>query len=227
MKKTAFRAILIALVCTASGWAQLPARDLTVELRQIEEGKALSAEGANDTGKSYSAGSGGGSAWASQMVQVRNGEQASLQMQDTTLMQWVESVNVQPLATVSVTAAGNPAKGASAAAQGGIASVNNALAWFDAGQEMSVQPKWPGGNRPAVVVIELHKAAFEDRVGSDLPTQSRASLSTTVTTQLAQWTTIAASGKASGSGSFGGAANYSSDSGHQTRRLLQIRVMAP
>ena len=227
MKKALLCAMLAGLVCAASVWAQLPARDLTVELRQVEEGKAPSAGGENDTGKSYSAGSASRSGWESQMVQVRNGEKASLQMQGSTPMQWVQSVSVQPGAAISATTAGKPATGASAAAQGSLAGINNALAWFDAGQALSVQPKWPGGNKPALVVIEVHQAAFEDRVGSDLPTQSRASLATTVTTPLAQWTTIAATGPAAGYASFGGAARYSSDASHQTRQLLQIRVMAP
>ena len=227
MKNAGLRAMLAGLLCTASAWAQLPARDLTVELRQVEEGKALSAGGMNDTGTSYSAGSGSRSGWESQMVPVRNGEKASLQMQGSTPMQWVQSVSVQPGATISGGTATKPATGASGAAQGSLAGINNALTWFDAGQTLSVQAKWPGGNKPALVVIEAHQAAFEDRVGSDLPTQSRASLATTVTTPLAQWTTIAATGPASGSASFGGAVRYSSDAGHQTRQLLQIRVMAP
>ena len=45
-------------------WAQLPKRDLTVEVRQIEEGR--------EGGSSYSAGSADPTVWEPQMVQVRN-----------------------------------------------------------------------------------------------------------------------------------------------------------
>jgi hypothetical protein len=199
--KTVLARVLIG-VALLGGMAHaaeaLPKRDLTVELRQTEEGREEAGH--------YSAGGDSSSNWEPQMVQVRNGEKALLRLNDAIPMQWTQSV-VAP----------NP--GASAGAGG--AGVNNALVWFDAGQSISVQPKWPGGNKPAVLEIEMQRASVEQRMGADLPKQTRNTVSTTITAPLAEWVTIAATGKAPRPGV------YSSESALQVRRLLQIRVLAP
>ena len=140
-------------------------------------------------------------------MEVRNGEKAGLRMNDAIPMQWTQSAS-----------AANPAA-ANAANAGG--SVTNALAWFDAGQSVSVQPRWAGGNKPAVVEIEVQRAAVEQRMGADLPKQTRNTVSTTVTLPLAEWVTIATTGALPKAGV------YSSEAGLKVRRLLQIRVMAP
>ncbi|RFO96744.1 hypothetical protein DIC66_12075 [Rhodoferax lacus] len=177
--------------------ASLPRRDLTVELRQIEEG--------HDAPGSYSAGRSDDHTWEPQSVQVRNGEKALLRMNDAIPMQWTQSVSTQ-----STSATAKPQ-----------ASVSNALVWFDAGQSLSVQAKWPGGNKPAVLVIEVQRAAMDAQVGAALPAQKRNTVSTTVTVPLAEWVTVAATGRAAKAGV------YSSDAGVLGRRLLQVRVMAP
>lgn len=176
----------------------LPQRDLTVELRQIEQGR-------EEGGAHYAAGSAVNSAWEPQQVQVRNGNKATLRVNDAIPMQWTQSAS-----------APNPGGGANSGA-----SVSNALVWFDAGQSISVQPKWPGGKKPAVVEIEVQRAAVDPRMGADLPKQTRNAVSTTVTVPLAEWVTIAATGAVPKAGV------YSSEAGVQVRRLLQIRVMAP
>jgi hypothetical protein len=184
---------IAAVVWATSIHAQLPQRDLTIEIRQIEDGRAEGqhfSTGPVDTSRT----------WEPHMLQVRNGEKASVRMQDAIPMQWVQSVGVENRQPVGV---------------------GNALVWFDAGQSVSVRPQWPGGNRPAKLEIEVEKAAVADRVGADLPNQSRNTLTTTVTVPLAQWVTVAASGIASQDGT------YSSNSGKQVRRLLQVRVMVP
>ena len=194
--------------------APLPKRDLTVELRQIEAGR--------EGGSSYSAGSADNKLWEPQELQVRNGEKALLRMNDAIPMQWTQSASGQNPA--SAAAGGAEASGAGNTTNVNVnpaASVTNALAWFDAGQSISVQPKWPGGDKPAVVEIEVQRASVEPRMGADLPKQSRNSVSTTITVPLAEWVTIAATGRAPRAGS------YSSESGLQVRRLLQLRVMAP
>ena len=196
--------------------APLPKRDLTVELRQTEEGR--------EAGTHYAAGGADNSTWEPQMVQVRNGEKALLRMNDAIPMQWTQSV--------SGAAPGSNNSGTSGAAATGsrtnvnvnnnaASSVTNALVWFDAGQSISVLPKWPGGNKAAVVEVEVQRAAVDQRVGADLPKQTRNTVSTTLTVPLAEWVTIAATGKAAKAGT------YSSESGLQVRRLLQIRVMVP
>lgn len=194
---------LLGLGLCLPALSQGPKRDLTVELRQIEEGR----DAARGGGGRYSAGSSGAfnadaaSAWEPQMVQVRNGEKATLRLGDSQPMQWTQSVQA-------------------AGAQNGAAA-QQGLAWMDGGQSLSVVPKWPGGNQPVTLELEVQRSQVDMRMGADLPKQTRASLSTTVTAPLAQWVTIAASGRAAREGS------YSSESSQQVRRLLQVRVMAP
>jgi hypothetical protein len=154
------------------------------------------------------------------MIQVRNGEKASLKMQSATPMQWVQSAFVQVDKPGSGTSQVPTAATKAANGSNGAAGVQNAMSWFDAGQSITVHPKWSGG-KTAVVELEVQKAGFDERNGADLPTQSRKTVSTTVTAPLAQWLTIAATGKATQT------ATYSSESLQQTRRLLQIRVMVP
>jgi len=204
--------LLISLLCGAAHGADtaLPKRDLTVELRQIEEGR--------EGGSSYSAGSADNKLWEPQELQVRNGEKAQLRMNDAIPMQWTQSASGQnPASTASGGAA--PSGNTTNVNVNSASSVSNALVWFDAGQSMSVQAKWPGGDKPAVVEIEVQRAAVDPRMGADLPKQSRNMVSTTVTAPLDNWVTIAATGRAPRAGS------YSSEV--QVRRLLQIRVTAP
>lgn len=192
--------------------ASLPGRDLTVELRQTEEGR--------DAGSRYSAGSAESPLWEPQRVQVRNGEKALLRLNAAVPMQWTQSVS-----GLAPGQAGNSA-GASAGTATNVninaaAGVGNALVWFDTGQSLSVRPKWPGGNKPALVEIEVQRAAPGARTEAGLPGQTRNSLATTVTVPLAEWVTIAVSGEAAKAGV------YSSAAALQARQLLQIRVMAP
>jgi hypothetical protein len=217
--KAIFVSVLMGLTLQSGAAAAadaLPRRDLTVELRQTEEGR--------EEGGHYSAGSADNSAWEPQMVQVRNGEKASLRMNDAIPMQWTESVSGPAPGSNKSGAVGNTAAGGGTHVNvnnHAASSVTNALVWFDAGQSISVLPKWPGGNKPAVVEIDVQRAAVDPRVGADLPRQTRNTVSTTLTVPLAEWVTIAATGRAPKAGV------YSSESAVQVRRLLQIRVMAP
>lgn len=174
----------------------LPKRDLTVELRQIEEGR-------EEGGSSYRAGpSDAAPLLTPQKIQVRNGEKGVLRMNVSVPLQWVESVQ-----------AGSSHSGA---------GVKQALQWFDVGQTLSVTPRWPGGNRDAVVEVDVQQADMATRNNAELPGQSRSQLTSTVTAPLAQWVTIAASG--AGAARQG---SYSSEGGSSVRRLVQIRVMVP
>ena len=196
--------------------APLPQRDLTVELRQTEEGR--------EAGNHYSAGTVDSGVWEPQMVQVRNGEKALLRMNDAIPMQWTQSASGQAPASNKSSAVGNALTGNGTNVNvnnNAASSVTHALVWFDAGQSISVLPKWPGGNKPAVVEIEVQRAAVDQHMRADLPKQARNTVATKVTLPLAEWVTIAATGKAAKTGT------YSSESGLQVRRLLQIRVMAP
>ena len=209
-----------ALLCgqVLAADAPLPQRDLTVELRQTVESR--------EEGSQYSAGSAENSTWEPQMVQVRNGEKALLRMNDAIPMQWTQSVSGpapgsgKPGASVK-SATGNESQVNVNVNAGAASGVTQALVWFDVGQSISVTPKWPGGHKPAIVEIEVQRAAVDQRTGADLPKQTRNTVSTTITTPLAEWVTIAATGRVAKAGT------YSSESGLQVRRLLQMRVMAP
>lgn len=208
--KTAYGVILLCVALHSAvaraADAPLPRRDLTVELRQWEEG--------SEGGSRYAAGSADSATWEPQMVQVRNGQKALLRMNDAIPMQWTQSVGGQLPATAQ-------SSNSTAFIANAASGVTNALVWFDAGQSITVQPKWPGGNKPAVVEVEVQRAAADARSDADLPKQTRNTVSTTLTVPLAEWVTIAATGSAPKAGV------YSSNAGLQVRRLLQMRVMAP
>lgn len=161
--------LLAGSLWAAVAQAQLPARDLAVELRQIED--------RTEEGNSYRAGSAdAGKALAPQKIQVRNGQKAQLRMNLSVPMQWVEAVQAP-------------------SANSG-AGVKQALQWFDVGQSVTVTPRWPGGNRAATVELEVQQANMATRSNADMPSQSRSQFSSTVTAPLAQWVTVAASGPA-------------------------------
>jgi hypothetical protein len=199
--------LVFGLLPGARAAEMLPKRDLTVELRQVVEGR-------EDGATHYGAGGDDANMWEAQLVQVRNGEKALLRLSDAIPMQWTQSVSTQ-------NTLGNSNSNGNGNASATPASVTHALVWFDAGQSMTVLPKWPGGNKPVLLVLEVQRAAIDGHGGSELPGQSRNTVSTTVTVPLAQWQTIAATGRAAKTGV------YSSEAGVQGRRLLQVRVLAP
>jgi hypothetical protein len=186
--------------------AQLAKRDLKVELRQIEE-RRESAEG-------YSTGTASANAsWQLQTLVVRNGEKATLRMQQSVPMQWVQSAQSQS----------SSLKLAGAEASAGGGGVTQALHWFDVGQSMTVTPKWPGGKKDVALAIEVQQSDMQAVHNADLPRQTRNQLITTVTVPLNTWVIIAASGRGSAP-----AGSYSSEGGNDARRLLQVRVtLAP
>ena len=161
--------LLASIFVMSCAEAQLPKRDLTIELRQIEEGR--------EEGVSYRAGpSDVAPLLIPQKIQVRNGEKGALRMSLSVPIQWVEAAQ-----------AGSSQSGA---------GVKQALQWFDVGQTISVTPRWAGGNRDAAVEVEVQQADMATRGNADMPSQSRSQFSSTVTAPLAQWVTIAATGSA-------------------------------
>jgi len=161
--------LLASIFVMSCAEAQLPKRDLTIELRQIEEGR--------EEGVSYRAGpSDVAPLLIPQKIQVRNGEKGALRMNLSVPIQWVEAAQ-----------AGSSQSGA---------GVKQALQWFDVGQTISVTPRWAGGNRDAAVEVEVQQADMATRGNADMPSQSRSQFSSTVTAPLAQWVTIAATGSA-------------------------------
>ena len=202
MSRMRFFLLLVGLALSAVAYAQLPKRDLSIELRQVEEGREA-AEG-------YRAGSSQSDAWFSQSISVRNGEKGTLRAQQSVPMQWVQSVQSQA----------NSLTVPSAAASSSSGGVTQALHWFDVGQVITVTPKWPGGSKEVALEIEVQQANIKSGSNTDLPSQIRNQVSTTVTVPLNQWVTVAASGK-----SAAAAGSYRSDSAVDARRLLQVRVL--
>jgi hypothetical protein len=186
------------------------AHDLTIELRQIREGRE-SADNASASGAAYTAGTTSqGADFAPQQVRVRSGEKASLSLNQSQPLQWVQRVDT---ASASLSAAS-----ASASSQTG--GVTQAVTWMESGQSLTVTPHWTGGKQPAKLEIEMLAAQVDDRTGADLPATQRRHLSTTVTAPLNQWVTLATTGKAARPGT------YSSAGGSEGRVLVQIRVSA-
>jgi len=187
---------LVPAVCgaadpPATAASALPARDLVLELREVEEGGGGYAVGTRPQAPLM----------APQQLQVRNGSQARLSFAQTTPLQWVQSVQ----APGALTGAG----------------VQQGLIWLQAGQSLQLRPRWPGGQRPATVEIEVQTASVQQQPGRELPTQERSALATTVQAPLGQWVTLARSGQGTPPGS------YRSDVATQRPRLLQLRVTAP
>nr|WP_295769947.1 hypothetical protein [Rhodoferax sp.] len=214
-----FRALvsiaLLCLVCLATAAEKLKPviiretlRDLTVELRQVKEGQEdqdtpQTSDGAYTVGTANRAVD-----FSPQQVRVRDGEKASLQINQSMPMQWVQKIESQ---SATLSAAGTSASNSS----GGV---TQAVTWMEAGQSLAVTPHWPGGKLPVRITIEVQSSAVDERVSSDLPATQRQRYTSTITAQLNRWVTIASSGKPAPAGS------YSSAGSSEGRRLTQIRV---
>lgn len=197
--------VSLSLWLALGAQAQLPKRDLSIEIRQIEE--------AQETSLGYRAGTAANSTpGSSQSLVIRNGEKGTLRAQQSVPMQWVKSAQSQN-SSLKV-------PGAEASSRGG--GVTQALHWFDVGQSITVTPKWPGGKKDVALDIEVQQTDMQTVNNADMPRQTRNQVITTATVPLNTWFTIAASGKGpSPTGS------YSSEGGADARRLLQVRVTAP
>jgi hypothetical protein len=185
---TAF-ALLLAVATAAR--AELPRRDLSVELRQVEAQAGTTYSTAPRT-----------PALTPQMVQVKNGEKATLRMGQAMPVKWLQSAAVQSGRTDG-------------------AAVSYGLVWMEAGQAFSVTPRWPGGRQPVAVQIEVTSASVDASTGAELPNQQRSQLSTTVSAPLGEWVTVAASG-----GEVAQKGVYTSRAAGDIRQLIQLRVQA-
>jgi hypothetical protein len=136
---------------------------------------------------------------APQQVQVRNGVKASLRLTQAMPVQWVQ-----------------------AASRRGGGEVKQAVTWFEAGQSLVVLPRWPGGQQPVTLEVEVQSASVQEQAGgAALPVQARSQLVTTVSAPLGQWVTVASTGAGPQPGVYG------TQMAGQARRLLQLRVLAP
>ncbi len=226
---TATTVVWLASIAPMTAWAETPssrvtvrdaareaARDLTVELRQIKDGEQDTPNpSATAAAAAYTAGTAHRTVdFAPQQVRVRSGEKASLQINQSMPMQWVQKIESQN------TTRGATLSAASASASSNAGGITQAMTWMESGQSFTVTPHWAGGKRPVKLEIDVQLSAVDARTSADLPSTARQRTSTTVSAPLNQWVTIAASGRAARAGS------YSSSGTSDARLLVQIRVTA-
>ena len=165
---TLFSAAALGLLSTLPAQAQLPPRDLVVELRQVSEPDAntLSTPATTAT-------------LVAQRIQVRNGEKATLRMGQSVPIRFVQSVG----------------GGSNAQTDSSGGGVSYGMVWMQAGQSVVVQPRWPGARQPVRINIDVESSSLQAPTGNaELPSQARNQLATTVSAPLGQWVTVAATG---------------------------------
>jgi hypothetical protein len=177
-------------------WAQLPARDFVVELREVTEpdGTGTAVRTETEQGR-----------LVAQRVSVRNGEKATLRFNLALPLQWVQKLETQS---------------SSPAAAGGTtgSGITQGLVWMDAGQSVVVTPRWAGARQPVVVEIDVQKAAVNARTGAELPDQWKSQMATTVSAALGEWVTVATEGPTWKAGV------YSSSAASHAPRTIELRV---
>jgi hypothetical protein len=85
-----------------------------------------------------------------------------------------------------------PARAGSAAGSQRGAIVND-VTWLQAGQALSARARWPGGNQPAVLDIQVSLDQVDDHKGNDMPATRQSQVATTLTVPLEHWVTLASS----------------------------------
>jgi hypothetical protein len=227
----------LGLVAAPPAWSApppaLPQRNLVIEWRQLDESLAMA--GQQGVQGNVVSTAGGGAALSggvtlstqrrdeqrtqSQQLRVLNGGRASVRVGHSVPLTWVQAAQAEPQAG----AFNQPAAGA---------GVVQGLTWLEAGRQIVLQPRWPGGSQPAVVDVQVDSAALDAErpgmpagtVGSALPVQSRSQTVTTVLAPLGQWVTIARTGGEQVVEQPGSVSTLSSGA---QRQLMQIRVMVP
>lgn len=204
----------ILVSATLLFWMPLPGladpskRDLVIELRQVRDDQLPA--GTVDSAYTVSTAT-LEEDFTPQQVRVRSGEKASLVLNQTMALQWVQKVEFL----------NTTLRAASASASGQAGGITRAVTLVESGQDMAVTAHWAGGKLPVKLEIDLQMAVVEGGGGSDLPSTRRQRVTTTVTAPLDQWVTLASSGKSASAG------NYRSTGSTTTRRLLQVRVTTP
>lgn len=180
----------------------LPKRDLTVELRQVDDSQS----------SGYAVGTQPQLApFPQQALRVRNGEKAILRLGQSMPVQWTQSVSTQSM--------GVTAPGVNVRSGGG--GVSQSLTWLNVGQSIDVTPHWSGKD-DVTLEVEVQSSSLGDQTASGLPKQSQSQLATTVTAPLGMWVIIASSG-----GTVSQKGSYVSEPGNEIRRTIQVRVTLP
>ncbi|MFM8900610.1 MAG: hypothetical protein ACKOF9_11795 [Burkholderiales bacterium] len=219
----------LCAVVAHSAPPSLPQRNLVIEWRQIDESQTNSAPAAQVTttvsshagqvnvssGITVSTQRRDANHAAYQQLRVLNGGRATVRINHSVPVMWVEAA-VQT----------QPNRSGSAVVQG--------LTWLEAGRQITLQPRWPGGEQAAAVEVQVDSAGLEnDRStiaamnpgGSTLPVQTRSQTATTVLAPLGQWVTIARTGGEASAEQRGVVSTTSVT--NQQRQLMQIRVLVP
>jgi hypothetical protein len=231
-------ALALTLCATLANSAAppLPQRNLVMEWRQIDESEATSTSVAARVSTtasthtvrgdvSVSTQQRAGTQAFSQQMRVLNGGRVTVRLNQSVPVMWVEAAQTTTNAAGGYSGANMPRASGVAVVQG--------LTWLDAGRQISLQPRWPGGELPAVVDIQVDSAALENERptiaamnpgGAALPVQTRSQTVTTVLAPLGQWVTIARTGTQASTEPRG---VVSTTAASQQPQLMQIRVMVP
>jgi hypothetical protein len=221
----------------------LPQRDLLIELREADSRQAL----AGAPGWSVrSADASAARERAPQQVRVLNGASASLRLTVTRPLQvWQAAPGMPqtialapgglppaprpgtPRPSTAPTGTPPPAVGLPATPQLG-ASLPMAVPqtqWIEAGQHLTLRPRWPGGREPVTVTVSADSSRIDPSVApgsAELPQQTGAQVVTTVSAPLGQWITLAAGGAVDDDMTVVASGQAAA------RRVLQLRVsLAP
>ena len=188
--------------------AKLPVRNMTVELRVVEQTETADVVVRTQPVAEHDL--------EIQKVFVMNGERAQVKLNRSMPLQWVKTA-------VSRTSSATTATGDSSSTEG--KGVENAITWVDAGQGLAVQVRWPGGKQPAVVEVEVDTAAADAHAGHHLPSQARSRFATTVAVPLGEWSTIAVTGRKAAPEQSGVYSTHAVEA--DAAQLVQLRVLAP
>lgn len=223
--------MLAQLLAMASAGAG-PAQNLWVELRWVDSSVSAQAlggvrDGAVVIGTGGSVSPRGGASISTQRAEDRagqqvqrvlvlNGQQASLQLTETTPVQWVDFA----LQFDGSTAAAGAANAQNANSKGWALPRQG---FAEQTRGFTVTPNWPGGQQPVRVELRAQGGA-----GATLQnqTQTQAQVISTVSVPLGQWLTVARSGTQAQAPQRGVISSRSAET--QSSRELQLRVeLAP
>lgn len=178
----------------------LPARNMTVELRVVDE--TPPASGAQQWGAGAPAPA---EEW--QRVGVANGEKARFEFSSAQAWAWTHTA-----------VRGNGAGSADA--------VGQSLQWAQDVRALECEVAWPGGSKPARLAVSVQtQTSGLGSVEGVRPQPARAQVQTVVLVPLGVWFTLARNGPRPALLTEG---SYSSRSAAEANaQLLQVRVLAP
>jgi hypothetical protein len=214
----------VVLLVPTPARAELPQRNLLVEVRVLDERDA-STDAAGVVSSQRSTSAPGGPV---QRLQVLNGTSASLQFARALPVPWLRSGSRHGAAS----AAGRGQTAPSPSGLGG--ALENEVTWLDAGTRLTLRPQWPGPGRPVRLELELGTAEIAPRDSAEMPSTQRQAVRATVLVPLGPWTTVtdstAAAAPPDTTGSVSSQRLSRSPSefrAHPPAVQVQVRILAP